>query len=407
MEDLQKYLPVARKALLSTIAFLGYLLVKSFLYGFVETIFQNEETRLFGYPEICYTLQTVFGCLIALFVFYDYYLCDRIKEKEFVEGYENESVFSLKNELKTLIKTPEFVVGQCVILIFSFAHDNVTAIPTILFSIIAELWAHKNWFRTKNHFEKKKKKKGFYAFHLLLHIGIWVFNFIGLSVIVLLLKTGFTPIVTALKNYVLIIVSAILILSVAVFVLNRVRAIRVQYRLIRKLKRLSQENRMKLTLPKHPYISLLRQKCENFTLEHRKLTVKGVLVPTLLRKTPLYFLGNGIVQRSYTYYFFKIELFSKNKFIKYSFPETKHGEKKIILLSPIPRQFYLANRDYSEDLKATVVDSAYQVKGARKFHISFAKGDVAEGDNGSTVDNALIYSGSAFCNYIERLIDET
>lgn len=407
MEDLQKYLPVARKALLSTIAFLGYLLVKSFLCGFVEMLFQNEETRLFGYPQICYVIQTVFGCVIALFVFYDYYLCDRIKEKEFVERYENESAFSLITELKTLIKTPEFVVGQCVIIVFSFAHDNVTAIPTVLFSIIAELWAHRNWFSTKDHFGKKKKKKGFYAFHLLLHIGIWVFNFIGLSVIVLLLKTGFTPIVEALKNYVLIIVSAFIILSAAVFVLNRIRAIRVQYRLIRKLKRLSNENRMKLTLPKHPYISLLRQKCETFTLEHRKLTVKGVIIPTILRKTPLCFLGNGIVQRIHKCYFFKIELFNRNKFFRYSFPEIRQGEKRVILLSPIPRQFYLGNHDYSNDLKTLSVDSAYITSTARKYHLSFAESDMAEGDNGSTVDNALIYSGSAFCNYIERLINET
>lgn len=407
MEDFKKYLPVARKALLSTIAFWGYVLITKFLHAFIFALFETEETRLFGFPETVYQIQTVCGCLIALFVFYDYYLCDRIKEKEFVERFESESRYSTKTEIKELFKRNEFLVGQGVILFWSLVVKDIIVIPTVLFSIIAELWAHKNWFRTKYHFGKKKKKKGFYAFHLLLHIGIWLFNFFGLSLIVDGLRMGFTPIVEALKNYVLIILSALLILALAVFVMRRIRAIRVQYRLIRKLKRLSSENRMKLTLPKHPYISLLRQKCETFTLEHRKLTVKGVIIPTLLRKTPLYFLGNNIVQRSHKFYFFKIELFSRNKFIHYSFPETRQGEKNIILLSPIPRQFYLANRDYSNDLKQMSVDSAYITKTARKFHISFTEGDVAEGDNGSTVDNALIYSGSAFCNYIERLIDET
>lgn len=407
MENFSKYFPCARRALLSTISFWGYVLVRKFLYAFVLIWFDNEETRLFGYPEIAFTLQAVLGCAVALFVFYDCWLCDYQKEKEFVEQNENTASFSFVGELKTLIKNPEFLTGQGVVLFWCLCVSSVSTIPVFAFSVIAELWAHRNWFKTKSLFGKKKKKKGFYAFYLVLHIGIWSFIFFGLTLIVAMLKMGFTPIIEALKNYIIIIVSAFIILLLLVFLLSHLRAIKVQYKTIKKLKTLAKENRIKLKLPKHPYISLLRQRAEPFSLEHRHFSVNGVIIPTILRKTPLYFLGNGIVQRCRNYYFFKIKLFTKSKFLKYDFPESKRNEKKIILLSPIPREFFLANRDYSSDYQATQIDNVHILKNGPlpRTYFELSEGNVADGDNGSLVDGALIYSGTAFCNYIRRMCD--
>lgn len=405
MEKFGQYSVCVRKAILSTIAFWGYFLVRTLLYGFVAVFFENEETRLFGYPEEFVVIATVLGCILALFIFYDYHLCDYIKEKEYVESLDEDYTFSLKNEIKTAFKSPEFLVGQGVIVFWCICVKSVYFIPTVLFSLIAEFWARKNWFNARNFFGKKKKKKGIYAFRLMLHIGVWAFNFIGGIFIVALLKSGFTPIVTALKNYVVIIFWAIIIMAVLSFVLHRLRAIKVQYKTIRRLKNLAKENRMKLKLPKHPYISVLLQRIEPFSLEHRNITVNGIIVPTILRKTPLYFLGDGLIQRTRTYYFFKIELFSKHKFMHYSFPESKRGEKKIILLSPIPREFFLANANYGEEYKTEMIANPFTFKNGKvpKTYFSSVSSEHADGDNGSSVDGALIYSGSAFCNYIRRI----
>lgn len=404
---MEKYYPCLRKALLSTLAFWGYFLAFIFAGGFVAVFFQSPETDMFGYPSICFVLADVFGTAISLFVFYDYFVCDYLKESEFVARNADVERFSIKEELKYLIKDPEFITGQAVIAFFSIVVSRVYAIPVIILSVGAELWAHRNWFAAKAFFGKKKKKKGAYAFRLLLHLGIWVFNFFGSTLIVALIKMSFTPIVQVLKNYSIIIFSALLILFVLCFLLSRLRAIKVQYKTIRKLKALAKENRINLKLPKHPYISLLRQKPEQFTLEHRHFSVNGVLVPTLLRKTPLYFLGGGVIQRKRTWYFFKIEVLTRSKFITYSFPESKRNEKKIILLSPIPREFFLANRDFSADYKATEIDNARIVKTGPipRVYFDLGDGNAADGDNGSEIEGALIYSGTAFCNYIRRMCD--
>lgn len=404
---MDKYYPCIRKAILSAIAFWGYFLAFLLSYGVVAVFFQSNETDLFGYPPICYILSDVLGTVISLFIFYDCFVCDYIKESEFVVRNDGVERFSFKDELKYLIKDPEFITGQAVIAFFAIVVSRVYAIPVIAFSILAELWAHRNWFATKKFFGKKKKKKGVYAFRLILHMAIWAFNLFGFVLIVGLIKMSFTPIVEVLKNYALIIAASLAILFVLCFLLLRLRAIKVQYKTIRKLKSLAKENRIKLKLPKHPYISLLRQKPEQFTLEQRHFSVNGVLVPTLLRKTPLYFLGGGIIQRKRSWYFFKIEVLTRSKFINYSFPESKRNEKKIILLSPIPREFFLASRDFSSDYKANEVDNARIVKNGPlpRVYFDLGEGNTADGDNGSEIDGALIYSGTAFCNYIRRMCD--
>ena len=396
-----------RKALLSTIAFWGYFSTLYFITAFVRACFQTAETDLFGYPLICVAIIDILFTLVSLFMFYDYYVCDYMKESEFVERVSEQDSFSVKDEFKYLIKDPEFLTGQAVVAFFSIVIPNVFAIPVIALSIVAELWAHKNWFKTRNVFGKKKKMKGAYAFRLVKHIVIWLFNFFGLTLIVMMIKMGFTPIVTVLKDYYVVILSAIVVLAIAIFVLRRLRAIKVQYKTISKLKRLAKENRMKLKLPKHPYISLLRQIPEPFTLEHRHFSVNGIIIPTVLRKTPLSFLGNGLVQRTHTYYFFKIELFSRHKFVTYKFPESKRNEKKIILLSPIPREFFLADANYATEYRETMIDNPHGAKNGRvpRTYMSVVRSEHADGDNGSEIDGALIYSGTAFCNYIRRMCD--
>ncbi len=404
---MEKYYPCIRKALLSAIAFWGYFCTLYFIAAFVRVCFQSAETDIFGYPYICLIISDAVGMLISLFIFYDYYLCDYLKEAEFVERISESGRFSYKEEFKYLIKDPEFLTGQAVIAFFAIVVPNVYAIPVIVCSLLAELWAHKNWFKARGAFGKKKKKKGAYAFRLLLHIGIWIFNFFGLTLIVGIMKMSFTPIVTVIKNYIAIIISALAVLAISVYILRRLRAIKVQYKTIRRLKNLAKENRMKLKLPKHPYISLLRQIPEPFSLEHRHFSVNGVIIPTVLRKTPLSFLGNGLVQRTHTYYFFKIELFSRNRFMTYAFPESKRNEKKIILLSPIPREFFLADANYGTEYRELMIDNPHGMKNGRVPHtyLSVVNSEHADGDNGSEIDGALIYSGTAFCNYIRRMCD--
>jgi hypothetical protein len=63
--------------------------------------------------------------------------------------------------------------------------------------------------------------------------------------------------------------------------------------------------------------------------------------------------------------------------LKYHLERPQKGEKNVIILSPIPREFFIGER-----------------------------GNASNGDFNSEVDTALIYSGSEFCNYIERVISE-
>lgn len=377
--DARKFFPFFRKAMLSALSFWGYFVIRIFATAFVTALYTDSDTAFEGFPPsygiVCALVSAV---VLALFSF-DSYVCDPVYCLNYLDETDPESEkFELGHEFKELLHTPSFYVGIGIWAFFSlitlgFAEMSVC----VAVNVFAELLARRRWFSERNRKGLVKKPKRPYAVSLFAHILLWLLIASGAILCVGMLKMSLGSI-AGLVAYALSFAVCVAVSVLAfLFFYRRIRAIRIQKRLMKKISAVCRANGIRFREPKNIYSAALLQKVSSFTLEHRHIRFNCILIPTLLRKTPLYFLGNGTVKRVHTFYFFRIELFKREKIIEYKFNKTGSDEKNIILLSPIPRAFYLG-----------------------------PVGNPTDGDNSSEIDNALIYSGSAFCNYVERTVSQ-
>lgn len=377
--DARKYFPFFRKALIAALSFWGYFVVRIFTVAVVTAIYTDSDTMFVGlHPS--YGIACALASIIVLFIYaFDSYACDTVYCLNYLDEIDPEAEnFIFKDEFKRLLKTKTFFVGIGIWAFFSLiTWSFLEMLACVFINVICELFARRQWFNGREHRDLVKRSKRPYALTLVGHTLLWFALFFGMILCVGALKMSLGSIIGLVAYVLSIVLCAVAVLLVVLFFYRRIRAIRIQKRLMNKLEKLSRANGLRFRKPQNIYSTVLLQKVSCFTLEHKHLSFNCVLIPTISRKTPLYFIGNGIVKRVRTFYFFKIELFKRERVITYKLKKPAENERNIILLSPIPRAFYLG-----------------------------PVGNPTEGDNSSEIDNALIYSGSAFCNYAERLLSQ-
>lgn len=370
----EKYLPYFRRALLAVITCCGYFFLRYFVEALVLAVFVNSDTLFEGYPPIVFVLIPLLSFLIFIPYCYECFLGDFVETKRYYETLADEEKFTVLGELKKCARTPEFIITR---LVFTFLLWLLLGFFNMLvytaMSVFCELFARRRWYNGRKAGVSLQPKKRPYALYLLATVLRYNLSVFGIIFLVGMVKVSIGSVWGIIGRALLVGVVAAISVTVFLFFYWRIRAIKVQLRLFKKLNAVCRQNGVRFRQPKGIYSALLMQKPLYFALEHKKICFDILLVPTLLRKTPLYFLGDGVIQRVRRFYFFKVEVFSRSSFMEYKLPPVKDGRQSIILLSPIPRQFYVG-----------------------------PVGNPSEGDNSSAVDNALIYSGTAFCNYIER-----
>ncbi len=406
----EKLYPIIRKLILSNIAYWAYILIC--YAGFSLIIAANTsitpqystETEYFVSETAIYIWQTVISYVAFIPLFYDFLVCDRRAQHEYFATLPENPKFSVKAEIKALPKNKAFVIGASVIAFWSVALPGfftflpgclgvpngspaflnrliifaVFTVPAVIMYGASVVISHRRWFSQKGNFYAEQKAKGIYAFRLIKNGIIWAVDFLLLDYLIILAKFVADPITRGLRDYLLPTLIAIVAICAFVFVYRRIRALLKQRAFLKMLKSFCAENKLKLYPPKAPYSAVLKHELRPFALETPKLRFECLLVPSAVRKIPIYFPGDSTLIRAHTFCFFKIPLFTKQKEQTYSFG-TAVGEKTVIkslILSPIPRELFVG------DL-----------------------GKSAPADNGSQVGDAVIYSGSAFCNYIKRLLD--
>ena len=375
---LQKFFPIGRSALLSTVAFWGFYFIQTCINGLVGIFYSNDNTEVNGYPDSYYTVCLAVAA-VAFFIFcLDVCFANTGKRAAYIENSKEKESFSFGNELGKMFTDLELLT---LVAVFSFWNlvilDAWAFLVTVVYLLIADFIARLNWFAYSREGAKVPENKGITAVRMAIHVAIW-FAVVGLLCVLSLIgRELFGAIFAAVGVYLYVALGALVGLLVVLFIWRRVRAVLVQHRFFKKLAKACRENSVRYKEPKGIFKAVLRQQIMQFTLEHKNIRFNCVLIPTILRKTPLYFLGNGEVKRVHTFYFFKIDIFSTEKLLKYHLERPQKGEKNVIILSPIPREFFIGER-----------------------------GNASNGDFNSEVDKALIYSGSEFCNYIERVISE-
>lgn len=370
--------PYGRSALLATVSFWGYYFIRICIEGLISIFYSNDNTEVNGYPESYFTVCLVVAA-IAFFVFcLDACFANTGKRASYIEKSKEKERFSFGKELVSMLSDLEFLTFAAIFSAWNLVILDVWAfLVTLLFLLVADFIARINWFAYSREGAKIPENKGITAVRMAIHVAIW-FAVIGiLCVLSLIGRELFGAIFAAVGVYLFVALGALVGAFVILFFWRRIRALSVQRRFFKKLARSCRENSVRYKEPSGIYRSVLRQQVMQFTLEHSNVRFNCVLIPTILRKTPIYFLGNGEAKRVHTFYFFKIDIFSSEKLLKYSLPRPQKGEKNVIILSPIPREFFIGER-----------------------------GNASSGDFNSEVDKALIYSGSEFCNYIERVISE-
>ena len=376
--DIKKYLALARKAMLATLSFWGYYFVRTLAYGVVKVFFYNEDTEIFGYPELYFSLSAVLSLIVIVPYCLDSLSCDTVAKNAYIASCAEKQGFSAGNEFKRMLKEPEFIVYTAISFVWFYGiFEWYHAIIALAVNVFGELFVRISHYAEATASEEIKPDKTNPFVKHIVHLLLW---FGGAAVIILItfvLRELFSSVSEVVKDFFAIAFTVLVSVCVLLYIYRRLRAIRIQRKLFKKLVRVCRDNGIRFKAPKGIYSSLLKQKVMYLTLERNDFRFNCLLVPTLLRKTPLYLMGNGEIRRVHNFYLFKIEMFSSEKIIKYQLPKAQKGEKNIILLSPIPREFYIG-----------------------------APGNAAPGDFNSEVDKALVYSGSEFCNYVERVMSE-
>lgn len=371
--DAVKYFKVFRKALLSTLAFWCFFALTRTAYALCVTIYADQDTAFVGLHPSINIVFPILSLLLLIPYSFDCYVGDSAETQEYIDNVDYQE-FSFKADLISCCKTIEFITARVVWLLFSLIVFNVWfTLLVLLINTCGEIFAHRRWFYCMRNGEEVKPKKRPYFFTLLGSCARWVLMVFAVTMIIAILKNTLGSIWAIVSRALLIALAAVIAYIVFSLIYSRIRAIRIQSRLIKMLTKTARDNGYRFKTPSGVYSSLLRQRPLNFTLEKKDNSKNCVIIPNINRSVQLYFLGSGVVQRVKRYCFFKIELFYTSKYTEYKFRDTLTEQERIIILSPIPREFFIG-----------------------------PVGKPAVGDNGSEIDNALIFSGTAFCNHIER-----
>ncbi|MBQ9848597.1 MAG: hypothetical protein IJO64_06035 [Clostridia bacterium] len=402
--NVKKLFPILRKIVLTTIAYWGYILICNAGFLMLITINVSFDPLASGMPHSITVWQAVISYIAFIPLFYDFLVCDRVSQNKYVKSIQEVERFSYKGEIIKLAHNNDFLIGSAVIVfwsvltprMFSFFLDCfgvpeglpsivnrlivllVFTVPAVLMYAVAAIITRRRWFSSKGCYDPNEEVKGIYAFRLIKNALIWAIDFFLVDYLIFILRFSFEPIKRGFSAYIFPTLLAVSALAAFIYVYRRARALIKQYVFIKKLKRFCQENKLGLKLPRTPYASVLKQEIQSFTVSHSLMTFNCLLVPSIIRKIPLYFAGNNEMIRAHTFYFFKIALFTNTTTVNYSFPKLMGDikQKNILVLSPIPRNIFTG-----------------------------PVGNSAPADNGSEIEGAVIYSGSAFCNYILRLLD--
>lgn len=405
--DSKKALPYLRKILLTTIAFWGYILICNVCFIMVEFFYvslDTLDTPTVTVPQNVSGWQTVICYAAFIPLFYDFLVCDRVSQNEYVRSIQALESFSYKNEIKGLIRNTDFLFGSATLVFWSLIATPMFSVfldcfgvpadlnsfykrlivlviftlPAVLMYAVASVMSRRRWFSSKGCYNPDEAVKSIYALKLLKNTVIWIVDFLLAVYLIFIARYTVEPLNRGLGRYYMPAIKFLAVLAVALFFYRRIRALIKQYLFIKKLKTFCKDNKLNLRLPQSPYFSVLKQEVQSFSVSNKLMTFNCLLVPSVIRKIPLYFKGDNEIIRAHTYYFFKIALFTTTKTVSYSFNELPENipQNNIIVISPIPREIFIG-----------------------------AVGNAIPADNGSETSSAVIYSGSALCNYISRLLD--
>lgn len=402
--DAKKALPYLRKILLTTIAFWGYILVCNAGFIMVDSFYISFDPLSDAVPQNLSVWQAVIGYVAFTPLFYDFLVCDRVSQNEYIKSVQAVESFSYKSEIKRLGRNTDFLLGSATMVFWSAfaapmfsvfldcfgvpAEPNsflkrlivlaIFALPAVLMYAAASLLSHRRWYSEKGYYDPNEAVKGIYALRLIKNAVIWVVDFLLAFYLIFLARFTFDPLKRGFGRYFMPVITFLAVLSVVLFFYRRIRALVKQYFFLKKLKSFCKENKLKLKLPESPYFSVLRQEIRSFSVSNTLMTFNCLLVPSIIRKIPLYFTSDNKTIRAHTYYFFKIALYTTAKTVGYSFTQLPGDipQTNILVLSPVPRDIFVG-----------------------------PVGNATPADNGSEINGAILYNGSAFCNYISRIID--
>lgn len=371
--DFSKSLPYYRKVFAALLSFWGYFLVKYLGEAFVLSFYVNADTQFVGiHPSYAY-ICLIFGLVLLVPYSYDTALCDEKGCYEYILALDEKAEFSFKNELMTQLRNPLFYVGIAIWLLFAaICYGFWWGLLITAISALTELFARRSWFFARKSIDRLKPDK-IYAIAIIKHILLWAGIICGAIFAVGMIKLGFASVWNTLKY----VVAGIIILSVVLAILLRIRnlfrVLRVQKRFFARLEQVCRDNGIRFRRPMNIYSSTLLSRNIGFVLESRHKRYNCIVVPTLRRSTPLYFVEKGVIQRIKSFKILKIEVSNRDKFIEYRFKDSEREQQNILLLSPVPREIFVG-----------------------------PPGNPTPTDNGEDFHGALIYTGSAFCNYLER-----
>lgn len=403
--DAKKALPYLRKILLTTIAFWGYILICNVGFIMVDSLYYDYFDPLANnVPQDLSAWQAVICYLAFIPLFYDFLVCDRVSQNEYVKSVQSVESFSYKSEIKGLIHNTDFSVGSATIVLwsvmfyplFSFFFQCfgipadlsplikrlivlvIFAVPAVLMYAVASVMVRRRWFTSKGCYDPNKSVRSIYALRLIKNVIIWIKDFLLAVYLIFIARYTTEPLRRGFGRYVPKIIIFFVVFFAALFFYRRIRALIKQYLFLKNLKRFCKENKLRLKLPESPYLAVLKQEIRSFSVSHELMTFNCLIVPSIIRKIPLYFTEDNKLMRAHTFYFFRIPLRTFVKTVEYSFRELPANipQKNIFVLSPIPRDIFIG-----------------------------PIGNSVPADNGSEIKGAAIYSGSALCNYISRLLD--
>ena len=325
---MQKLFPIGRGALLSTIAFWGYYFITTCINGLISIFYSDDNTEVNGYPDSYFTVCLVVTAIAFFFFCLDMCFANSGKRAAYIEKSKEKESFSFGKEIASMLTDIELLV---IIAVFSFWNlvilDTLAFLVTLAFLLVADFFARLNWFAYSREGAKVPESKGITAIRMAIHVAIW-FAVIGLLCVLSLIgRELFGAIFAAVGVYLYFALGGLVGLLVILYIWRRIRAVAVQRRFFKKLARVCRENSVRYKEPKGIVSSVLRQQIMQVTLEHNNVRFNCVIIPTILRKTPLYFLGNGEVKRVHTFYFFKIDIFSSEKLLKYQLERPQKGER--------------------------------------------------------------------------------
>ena len=222
----------------------------------------------------------------------------------------------------------------------------------------------------KKNVEKKKKRKKIDSRTVLLGI-VRVFlliGFIGVIPYIVMLSYSFGKTLFA-KMFGIPLILILIMLYGLILWIRYLRAVLKRRKLLKGLKKICEEKQYSLYF-KRVYRSVLFPREEpEITIKTGKETIECKLLCAMSRKTPIYISADGEASVAHVFRLGSRELFRHLVTTRYSFEE---GDKKILLIVPIPRELFQKNGD---DFRS--VYSRDRINGCTIYHTSTFLDDLA------------------------------